>query len=122
MPHAPRFDFAEILGHRVIAQQVGVVADDLDRLVELGALGEGARGAHLRDGEFAQFLGVVEQRLMQLLEAADPKRGVGRPRRGVERPPRGRDGLLRFVDPGVGSVTDDFTGGGVDRREDPARW
>lgn len=92
--------------------------DDLDRLVQLSPVRQCARRAHFGDREIAQFFGVVEQRLMQLVEAADPQRDIGRPTRGVERMPGGRDGRLRLVDPCVGGVADHFTGGGVDRRED----
>ena len=43
MLHAAALDIAEVLGHRIGLQQVGVVADDRDRLVELRALAQRLR-------------------------------------------------------------------------------
>ena len=91
MAHAPGFLLAEVFGELVAAKQVGVEAHDADRLVELGALGQRSGGADFGDGQLTQLFGVVDQRLMQLVEAADPQLDVGGPAGGVERTPGRRD-------------------------------
>jgi hypothetical protein len=83
-------DVAEVLGHGEGLQQIRVVADDLDGLIELGAGQERRCGADLRGGECAEFVAVVEEGLMELLEAPDPQLDIGRPRTVVEGATRGR--------------------------------
>ena len=117
--HAAALDVAEVLGHRIGLQQIGVVADDVDRRVQLGTLAERLGGADLRDGERGKLVAVVDQGPMKLIEAADPKLAVRRPVGGVERAPRRSNGRLGVTDRRVGSVTEHGTGRGVDRRKRP---
>ena len=108
-------DLAELLGHRIGLQQVGVVADDPDRIVELRPFGQGLGGADLGDGQRTQFVAVLDERLVQLIHAPDAQLDVRRPVRGVESLAGGRDRLLGVGDARVGRVADDVTVGGVHR-------
>jgi len=62
---------------------------------------------------------VVDERLMQLLEAVDPKLGVRRPVGRVERTPCRSDSHLGVADRRVGSVPEHDTCRGIDRRKRP---
>ena len=100
--HAERLAIAEILGELVGFQQVGVVADDVDRHLELRAAGARDGRAHLVHQDRPQVLDVVLQRLVQLVQAARAELGVARPVRGVERAPRRSDRPLDVTDARVG--------------------
>ncbi len=110
-------DLAEVFGELGGAQQVGVVLHDLDRRVELVAVGENPRGAYLGDRQFAQFLDVVAQGLVELIEALDPELDVGRPGGRVECASRCADGGFGFLDACVGSMSHQFAGRRVVGRE-----
>ena len=71
--HAVALAVAEILGQRVGLQQIRVVAHDRDRRVELGARAHRRRRTDLGDGQLGELVAMVDQRLVQLLEAADPQ-------------------------------------------------
>jgi len=69
----------KLLGQRVRPQQVRVVAEELDRLVELRPVRQLARRADVGDGQLAQLLAVLAERAVQLLQAPDAQLGVGGP-------------------------------------------
>jgi len=81
----------EVLRQRIARQQVGVVPDDLDRLVELCPVRDDPGGADIGDRQLAQLLLVLGQRLVQLVQAAGAERDVRRPAGGVERAAGGGD-------------------------------
>ncbi len=117
--HAAALDVAEVLAHRIGLQQVGVVSDDRDRRVKLSALAQRLGGADLGDGQRGEFVSMVDERLMKLLETTDPQLGVGGPVRGVEGTPRPCDRRFRVGNFGVGGVAEHLAGGGVERGKRP---
>ena len=119
VPLSAELELADLLGQRVAGQQVGVVADDLDRLIQLRAVGDHPGRADVGDRQLPQLLLVLGQRPVQLAQAAGPERDVGRPAGGVERAPGGGDGGLGVVRRRVRCVVDHLAGGRVDRRVGP---
>ena len=117
--HAVALAVAEILGQRVCLQQISVVSHDRDRCVELGARAHRGRRTDFGDGQLGELVAMVDQGLMQLLQAADPQLGVGGPVGGVERTPRRGHRGLGVGHCRVGSVTDHLFGGGINRRKRP---
>ncbi len=112
--HAAALDVAEVLGHGKGLEEVGVVADDLDGLIQLGAGEQCRRGADLSRGERGEFVAVVDQRPVELFEAVDAQLDVGGPARRVERLARGGDCGLGIGDGALWGVPEDLAGGGVD--------
>ena len=92
----------------------GQVRRVAQRGVELRAVGERDRAAHLGDQLVAQLLLLALDRLLQLQQALLAERVVGRPVGLVERAPRRGDGALHVVGRRVGDLTEDLLGGGVD--------
>ncbi len=117
MPLAAHLDLAEFLGHRVALEQVGVVTDDLDGLVQLGAVGELPGRADLRDGQLAQLLAVLAEHLVKLLQAPDAQLRVRRPVGAVESAPGRRDGGLGVRGRRVRGLAQRLPGGRIDRGE-----
>ena len=100
--------------------EVGDPAQPLDRSIEAGRDLHELRHPHLGGGQRPEVVGVVEQRLVQLAQAAHPQLDVRRPVGLVEGPPRGCDSRLDVVRGRVGRLTDLRTGGRVEDRVRPA--
>lgn len=113
----PAIPVPEVLGELIGAQQVRVEAHDADRLVELRALGQRAGGADLGDGELTQLVGVLDERPVQLVEAANAQLDIGGPVGAVERATRRRDRRFGLLGAGVRRVPDDSARRGIDRSE-----
>ena len=119
MPLPSYLDVAEVLGHRIALEQVGVEADDLDGHVQLVDQGKHAGRADLGDRQLAQLLLVLIQGPVELVQAADAELFAGCPASGVERMASRRHRGLRVDGHGVRGVADHLAGGGIERGERP---
>ena len=118
--HAAALDVAEVLGQRVGLQQIRVVrARSRSAASSWAPCAQRRRGTDFGDGQLGELVAMVDQRLVQLLEAADPQLGVGRPVGGVERAPRRRDRRLGVGHRRVGRVAEHLSGGGIERGKRP---
>ena len=120
--HASALDVAEVFGHRIVLQQIGVVADDRDRLVELRTRAQRPGGADLGDGQVGQLVTMLDQRTVKLIKTADSELDVGGPVRRVKRTPRRSDRRLGLRHGRVGSVPHEVASWPGCRTEMSVRW
>ena len=98
----------------VTIDEVDLPLHVLDAGVLLHRVREHDRGAHLGHELGPQRLLLLVERVLELLEAPLPERGVRRPVGLVERPARRFDRPVHVVGAGVGDLARDLLGGRVD--------
>ncbi|SHV49190.1 Uncharacterised protein [Mycobacteroides abscessus subsp. abscessus] len=102
---------------RVVFGKVGDIAQTVDRRLQMAAMGERHGRADLGDGDGAQVLDLVIQRVAQLPQAVHPQRRVAGPVGVVECGTGGGDGTVHVAGVGIRRVPQRLLGGRVDRRE-----
>jgi hypothetical protein len=105
---------AEGLDPLVGLGEVGVVRQEGERGAELGPVHQHARGADLGDGDLGELVLVVEQRLVQLAQAAHAEGEVRRPVGAVEGGAGGPDRAPQIGRRRVGGDAEHRLVGGVD--------